>query len=43
MRSYRFGTPNGDDANIASMDNTYSLPVDRWFFVYHGYNVDTKK
>lgn len=40
MRSYRFGTPDGDDANIESMVDTFQLPVDRWFFVYHGYSLD---
>ena len=43
VRSYRFGTPNGDDFNMASMDDIFQLPVDRWFFIYHAYSVDTKK
>ena len=42
MRTYRFGTLNGDDANIAAMNDIFQLPVDRWFFIYHAYSVDAK-
>jgi hypothetical protein len=40
VRSYRFGTPNGDDGSMASMDDIFQQPVDRWFFIYHAYSVD---
>ena len=41
IKTYRHGTPTGDDFNLGP--NKDAPEIDQWFFIYMGYDVDLKK
>ena len=43
VRTYRFGTPTGDDFGLMGHNDINLPPVSQWFFIYHAYSHDSKK